>query len=190
MLSHVRLLVTPWTVARQTPLSILQAGILEWVAMPSRGSSQPRSTSLPANSLPTELPGKCWRSLQKEQLYSQGEHSDSLVMFSRNSHVWIEIVLFSAYALCPLNLVLLKNRMVQMPNSMMVLLFFFFFSFCILQCQGIRPPGIFMSPTFAKLEHCRNQGTRSLYKNTSPTMPHWVSFLPNRRGGKEVVEFL
>ena len=42
MLSHVRLLVTPWTVARQTPLSILQAGILEWVAMPSRGSSQPR----------------------------------------------------------------------------------------------------------------------------------------------------
>ena len=129
MLSHVRLLVTPWTVARQTPLSILQAGILEWVAMPSRGSSQPKSPSLRANSLPTELPGKCWRSLQKEQLYSQGERSDSLVMFSRNSHVWIEIVLFSAYALCPLNLVLLKNRMVQMPNSMMVFFFFFFFFF-------------------------------------------------------------
>ena len=37
--------VTPWTVARQAPLSvrILQAGILEWVAMlSSRGSSQPR----------------------------------------------------------------------------------------------------------------------------------------------------
>ena len=35
----------PWTVAHQTPLSmgILQARILEWVAMPSsRGSSQPR----------------------------------------------------------------------------------------------------------------------------------------------------
>ena len=35
----------PWTVARQPPLSmgILQARILEWVAMPSsRGSSQPR----------------------------------------------------------------------------------------------------------------------------------------------------
>ena len=44
-LSLVRLFATPWTVARQTPLSmrILQAGILEWVAMPSfRGSSQPR----------------------------------------------------------------------------------------------------------------------------------------------------
>ena len=37
--------VTPWTVARQAPLSmgILQARILEWVAFPfSKGSSQPR----------------------------------------------------------------------------------------------------------------------------------------------------
>ena len=44
-LSHVRLFVTPWTVARQAPLSmgILQARILEWVAKPSsRGSSQHR----------------------------------------------------------------------------------------------------------------------------------------------------
>ena len=44
-LSCVRLFVTPWTVAHQAPLSlgILQARILEWVAMPSsRGSSQPR----------------------------------------------------------------------------------------------------------------------------------------------------
>ena len=42
---HVRLFVTPWTVALQGPLSmgILQARILEWVAMPSpRGSSQPK----------------------------------------------------------------------------------------------------------------------------------------------------
>ena len=44
-LSHVQPSVTPWTVARQAPLStgILQARILEWVAMPSsRGFSQPR----------------------------------------------------------------------------------------------------------------------------------------------------
>ena len=36
--------VTPWTVALQVPLhGILQARILEWVAMPSsRGSSQPK----------------------------------------------------------------------------------------------------------------------------------------------------
>ena len=41
-------LVTPWTAAHQTPLSmgILQARILKWVAMPpSRGSSQPRNQS-------------------------------------------------------------------------------------------------------------------------------------------------
>ena len=41
----VQLFVIPWTVAHQTPLSmrVLQAKILEWIAMPSsRGSSQPR----------------------------------------------------------------------------------------------------------------------------------------------------
>ena len=48
VLSHfscVRLIATLWTVAHQAPLSlrILQACILEWVAMPSsKGSSQPR----------------------------------------------------------------------------------------------------------------------------------------------------
>ena len=44
LLSHVQLSATPWTVAHLAPLSmeILQARILEWVAMPSsRGSSQP-----------------------------------------------------------------------------------------------------------------------------------------------------
>ena len=41
----VWLFATPWTAARQAPLSmgILQARILAWIAMPSsRGSSQPR----------------------------------------------------------------------------------------------------------------------------------------------------
>ena len=45
LLSYVQLFATAWTVAPQAPLSmgILQARILEWVAMPSsRGSSQPR----------------------------------------------------------------------------------------------------------------------------------------------------
>ena len=58
-LSHVRLIVTPWTLACQGPLSmgILQAIILEWVAIPSfRGSSQPRdwtwSLAMQADSLP------------------------------------------------------------------------------------------------------------------------------------------
>ena len=54
-----------WAIAHQAPLSmgILQARILEWVAMPSsRGSSQPgtesESPALQADSLPTEPPGK------------------------------------------------------------------------------------------------------------------------------------
>ena len=44
-LSRVWLFATPWTAACQAPLSmgVLQARVLEWVAMPSsRGSSQPR----------------------------------------------------------------------------------------------------------------------------------------------------
>ena len=63
--------MTPWTVAHQASLSmgILQARILEWVAMPSsRGSSQPRdlpnpgieprSPALQVDSLPSEPTGK------------------------------------------------------------------------------------------------------------------------------------
>ena len=45
LLSHVWLFATPWTIARQAPLSmgILQATILEWVAISfSRGSSHLR----------------------------------------------------------------------------------------------------------------------------------------------------
>ena len=62
-LSHVRLLATPWTVARQAPLSmgILQAGILEWVATPSsrdlpNPGIKPRSPTLQVDSLPSEPP--------------------------------------------------------------------------------------------------------------------------------------
>ena len=64
-LSRVQLFVTPWTVTHQAPLSmgILQARILEWVAMPScrdlpNPEIKPRSPALQADSLPSELPGK------------------------------------------------------------------------------------------------------------------------------------
>ena len=66
-LSHVRLSGTPWTVAHQAPLSmgILQARILEWLAIPSsRGSSQPRDQAQVSRItggmgfLPSEPPGK------------------------------------------------------------------------------------------------------------------------------------
>ena len=63
--SRVQLFVTSWTVAYQPPLSlgILQARILEWIAMlSSKGSSQPRDQTqvshTAGNSLPTDPPGK------------------------------------------------------------------------------------------------------------------------------------
>ena len=63
--SHVQLIATLWTVAHQAPLSmgILQARILEWVAMPSsRGlpnpGIEPRSSALQVDSLLSEPPGK------------------------------------------------------------------------------------------------------------------------------------
>ena len=54
-------LCNTWAISCQAPLSmgILQARILEWVAMPSsRGSSQTRSPALQVDSLQSELPGK------------------------------------------------------------------------------------------------------------------------------------
>ena len=54
-------LCNPWTVACQAPLpmGILQARILEWVAMPSsRESSQPRDPTQVSHSLPSEPPKK------------------------------------------------------------------------------------------------------------------------------------
>ena len=57
--------MTPWTVARQAPLSMgfLQATVLEWVAMhSSRALPNPeielKSSALQADSLPSEPPGK------------------------------------------------------------------------------------------------------------------------------------
>ena len=65
LLSCVRLFATPWTAARQAPLSmgILQARILQWVVISlSRGSSNPRiesrSPAVQVDSLPSEPRGK------------------------------------------------------------------------------------------------------------------------------------
>ena len=66
LLSCVWLFAIPWTVAHQAPLSIgiLQARILEWVAMPSFRGALPnlgiklRSLALQVDSLPSEPPGK------------------------------------------------------------------------------------------------------------------------------------
>ena len=75
LLSHVQLFVTLWTVAHQAPPStgILQARILEWVAMSSsRGSSQPRDQTqvscIAGDSLPSEPYGS-FSSLSHERLF-------------------------------------------------------------------------------------------------------------------------
>ena len=67
----------PWTIAHQAPLSmeILQARILEWVAMPfSRGSSnpgiKPRSPTIQADSLPSASPVKPNEGLKTNQTVS------------------------------------------------------------------------------------------------------------------------
>ena len=68
LLSYVRLFATPWTAACKAPpsMGILQARILEWVAMPSSNkSSQPRDRTQvscfageQAGFSPSEPPGK------------------------------------------------------------------------------------------------------------------------------------
>ena len=74
--SHVRL-CDRIDCSRQGPLSmgILQAKILEWVAMPSsRGSFQPRSLALQVDSLPSEPP----RKLYVKQLNDLEDNGDTL----------------------------------------------------------------------------------------------------------------
>ena len=59
-LSSVQLFVTPWTVARQASWSMDFSRQEYWRGVASsfsRGSSQPRSPALQADSLPSEPPG-------------------------------------------------------------------------------------------------------------------------------------
>ena len=64
-LSHARLCATPWTVARQAPLSMGSSREEYWSGLPfpSPGDlpnpgSEPGSPALQADSLPSESPGK------------------------------------------------------------------------------------------------------------------------------------
>ena len=82
-LGHIRLFVTPWTVARQAlpPTGILQARILEWVARPPPGELPnpgiiPKSPTLEADSLLSEPPGKPMNTgVGREKSPSPGESS-------------------------------------------------------------------------------------------------------------------
>ena len=80
-ISHVWFFVTPGTVGSSVH-GILQARMLEWVAIPfTRGSSQPRdwlrSPALQADSLPSETPGEPKFSLT----WSQGPSLDGLSLW-------------------------------------------------------------------------------------------------------------
>ena len=64
-LSHVQLFATPWTVACQAPLSMEFFRPEYWSGLPFSSSGdlpnpgiEPRSPTLQADSLPSELPGK------------------------------------------------------------------------------------------------------------------------------------
>ena len=68
----------PWTIAHQASLTlgILQARILEWVAMDYPGI-EPRSPALQEDSLQSELPGKTWqerRSITVKSSWQPGTH--------------------------------------------------------------------------------------------------------------------
>ena len=65
LLSHVQLFATPWTVARQAPLSVEFSGKEYWSGLPCPSPGdlpdagiKPRSPALQSNSLPSEPPGK------------------------------------------------------------------------------------------------------------------------------------
>ena len=82
----VRLFVTPWTVAHQTPLSmgILQARILGWVArsssrdLPNPGMEL-RSPALQMDSLPSEPPGK--PKLMWNQFQMDAQHCSDILLY-------------------------------------------------------------------------------------------------------------
>ena len=86
--SHVRLFATPWTVARQAPLSLgFSTSILEGVAMPSsRGSSRPRNqtciscVSCIAGGFSTAEPLRTPRNKERESL----KESDLSVHMGQN----------------------------------------------------------------------------------------------------------
>ena len=75
-LSHVRLFVTPWTVAHQAPLSVEFSRQEYWSGLPfpfpgdlPNSGIKPGSPTLQADSLPSEPPGKPTQTLLK---YFQG----------------------------------------------------------------------------------------------------------------------
>ena len=93
----------PWTVARQIPLSlgILQARILEWVAIPScRGSSQPRDwtqVSRIAGGFFTVWATRVASTLTKWKVWAGGNTNDKVGIKTHNKISYIYIYRYTFY---------------------------------------------------------------------------------------------
>ena len=94
LFSHVQLFAIPWTVSHQAPLSmgILQARILEWVAVPSSSwdfpnpGIEPRSHTLQADFLLSEPPENQYKTFiyhklkLREQVYQINSYITTMYM--------------------------------------------------------------------------------------------------------------
>ena len=93
LLSHVWLFATPWTVARQAPLSMGFSRQEDWSGFPCpppgdlpNPGMELRSPTLQEDSLPTELPGKLNYSVV---LITAAQQSDSVTHTHTHTHTYI-----------------------------------------------------------------------------------------------------
>ena len=94
--------MTPWTVARQAPLSMEFSRQEYWSGLPfpSPGDLpdpgiEPRSPALQVDSLPTELPGKCPAGYQNTDPHTvlswDGLASDVVGVQTRKRSEWVDL---------------------------------------------------------------------------------------------------
>ena len=105
MLSHARFSATPWTVACQAPLfhGILQARILEWVAILFSRSSQPRDwtqvSCIVADSLLSEPPGKTYKGKDETKILKKSEEeSHDLTLIRSMNNTCLQVCVLSPFS--------------------------------------------------------------------------------------------
>ena len=103
LLSRVWLFATPWTVARQAPLSMGFSRQEDWSGFPCpppgdlpNPGMELRSPTLQEDSLPTELPGKLNYSVV---LITAAQQSDSVTHTHTHTHIYIRFHVLFHYGL-------------------------------------------------------------------------------------------
>ena len=103
LLSRVWLFTTPWTVARQAPLSMGFSRQEDWSGFPCpppgdlpNPGMELRSPTLQEDSLPTELPGKLNYSVV---LITAAQQSDSVTHTHTHTHIYIRFHVLFHYGL-------------------------------------------------------------------------------------------